>query len=58
MKIEPVLDQAGNHRLGEPPGPLDLIGLAGDQRRQCPRALDQSETGKLVHASSRPFLGF
>ena len=56
--IEPVLDQGGNHRLGEPPRPLDLVGLLRDQRRQRPRALDQSEAGKLVHAFPRPFWVF
>jgi len=40
--IEPVLDQGGNHRLGEPPCPLDLIGLPRDQRRQRLRALDEA----------------
>jgi len=55
--IKPVLDQRGNHRLGETPGPLDLVGLPRDQRRQRPRALDQSETGGLVHAFPRPFWG-
>ena len=53
--IKPVLDQGGNHRLGQTPGPLDLVGLARDQRRQRSRALDQSETGRLVHAFPRPF---
>ena len=55
--IKPVLDQGGNHRLGETPGPLDLIGLPRDQRRQRSRALDQSETGKLVHAFFSPICG-
>jgi len=38
-----VLDQGGNHRLGETPRPLDLIGLACDQRLKRSRALDQAE---------------
>ncbi len=48
--IKPVFDQGGNHGRRETPRPLDLVGLALDQRRQRPRALDQAETGKLVHA--------
>jgi hypothetical protein len=53
--IKPVLDQRGHDRLRETPRPLDLIGLPRDQRRQRARALDQSETGRLVHCVSSPF---
>ena len=52
--VKPVLDQGGNHRRGQAPRPLDLVGLARDQRRQRLRALDQSEAGKLVHCVSSP----
>jgi hypothetical protein len=38
--IKPVLDQGGNHRLGETARPLDLVGLARDQGRQRLCALD------------------
>jgi hypothetical protein len=55
--IKPVLDQGRHHRLGETPRPLDLIGLARDQRRKRSRALDEAETGKFVHAFPRPFRG-
>ena len=44
--VKPVFDQGGNHRRGQPPRPLDLVGLARDQRRQRLGALDQAETGE------------
>ena len=53
--VKPVVDQRGNHRMRQPPGPLNLVGLPCDQRRQRSRAVDQSETGKLIHAFPRPF---
>ena len=52
--IKPVLEQRGNHGLGEAPRPLDLVGLARDQRLQRPRPLDEVETGNLVHVFPRP----
>jgi len=38
--IKPVLDQRRDHRPGQPPRPLDLVGLAHDQGRKRPRMLD------------------
>jgi len=56
--VKPVLDQGGNHRCGEPAGAFDLVGLPRDQRRKRLGPLDQSETGKLVHAFPWPVRGF
>ena len=50
--IKAVVDQAADDRLRQPPRPLDLVGLARDQRRERPRALDEIEAGELVHARS------
>ena len=51
--IEPVLDQRRGHRRRQAPRPLDLVGVARDQRLQRSRALDQVEAGRLVHALPR-----
>jgi hypothetical protein len=55
--IQPVLDQAGNHRWCQTPRPFDLVGLARDHWRQRSRTLDQVDTGKLVHAFPRGLCG-
>ncbi len=57
--VEPVLDQGGHHRRGQPPRPLDLVGLARDQRRQRARALDQVRNREACSLRFlAPFSGF
>jgi len=56
--VKAVLDQAGNHGCGEAARALDLVGFPRDQRRQRAARSISPETGKLVHAFPRPFLGF
>ena len=51
--VKPVLDQGRGHIRRQPPRPLDLVGVARDQRLQRARALDEVEAGMLVHALPR-----
>ncbi len=56
--IKSVLDQGGNHRLGQAPRPFDLVSLPRDQRIERPRTFDELETGALAHVFPRRFLFF
>ncbi len=51
--IKLVLDQGLRHGRRQAPRPLDLVGIARDQRRKRPRTLDEVETGMLGHALPR-----
>ena len=48
--IEPVLDQRGDDGRRQPPRPLDLVGLARDQRRDGAGPFDQTNAGSCVHS--------
>ena len=56
--IKPVLDQRGDHGWRQPPRPLDLVGLARDQRLPAPARVRRGPKPGCLFMRFLALLGF